>query len=301
MIFRKILVPLDGSILSEAAVDPALTLAEAAKGDLALLSAFTAQEMVDLAFSSLEPAVLPPGAAPMRERLSVYLDGLRSSRASQGVPIETVVIEGEAADCVVETAVANHADLILMSTHGRSGASRLFLGSVTESVLRRAPCPVLAVRGQPTFRRIIIVVNQIMLSEQALDPGFAIASCFGAQVHLLLVSSDSPINPRPNSERDETASQPQGNETFRHEEAYLEDLKDRYQMAQPVVTAVRGGKRESAILAYAEAQDADLIVLASRGRTGLRRWLFGSVSGKIMRQAPCSVMVIPPQPRVAGW
>lgn len=293
MLFKKILLPLDGSILSETALAPALALAQAAKGELLLVSAFSSQEMADLAFYGLEAVTKSSNAAPLRQRLANYLDNVRSSRAGSGVPLRTLVLEGEAADCLVETAVAEQADLIIMSTHGRSGASRLFLGSVTEDVLRRAPCPVLAVRGQPTFRQILITVNQTTLSEQALDPGFAVAGCFAAQVHLLMVSPDGPINPELAAEWDETADRERGDEAFHHEEAYLEDLRDRYEMERSVTTAVRGGKRESAILSYADVHDIDLIVMASRRYTGLKRWIFGSVSEKVLRHAPCSVMVIP--------
>ena len=301
MLFKKIMVPLDGSVLSETALEPALALAQVDRGEILLLSAFSPQESVDVAFYGLEVAPIPADVAPLHERLNDYLDHLRSSRAGSGVPLRTLALEGEAADCIVETAVSHQTDLIVMSTHGRSGASRLFLGSVTESVLQRAPCPVLAVRGQPIFRRLLITVNQTMLSEQALDPGFAVAGCFGAQVHLLMVSPDGPVNPESAVEWDATADQQRGEEAFRHEEAYLEDLRDRYQMTQSVVTAVRGGKRESAIFSYADVHEIDLIVMASRQRTGLRRWLFGNLSEKALRQAPCSVMMIPPQPQTREY
>jgi nucleotide-binding universal stress UspA family protein len=301
MLFKTILLPLDGSLLSETALDPALLLAKATKGELLLLSTFSGQEMVDPTVYGLETVTTPVDLTPLRERLTSYLDSLRSSRAGAGVPMRTVVMEGDAAGCVVETAVTEKANLIVMSTHGRSGASRLFLGSVTESVLRRATCPVLAVRGQPAFRNILVTVNQTTLSEQALDPGFSIASSFGAQVHLLMVSPDAPVNPESAAEWDEMADKQRGEEAFQHEEAYLEDLRDRYQMAQPVITAVRGGKRESAILSYADVHKIDLIIMASRRHTGLKRWVFGSVSEKVLRHAPCSVMVIPPQPQVGGW
>lgn len=294
MLFKKIMVPLDGSVLSEQALEPALALAQAHRGEILLLSAFSPQEPVDAAFWGLEIAPVPADVAPLRERLHNYLDHLRQSRAGLGVPLQTLALEGKAADCIVETAVTYQTDLIVMSTHGRSGASRLFLSSVTESVLQRAPCPVLAVRGQPTFRRVLIIVNQTMLSEQALDPGFAVAGCFGAQVHLLMISPDGPIGPEAASEWDEATGRQRGEEAFRHEEAYLEDLGDWYQMTQPVVTAVRGGKQENAIPAYAKAHEVDLIVLAIYRHSGLRRWLFGNLSEQILRHAPCSVMMIPP-------
>lgn len=83
------------------------------------------------------------------EDKGVAMETLRSLKApSPRLTIEYRLLEGEPAPVIAETAAEVDADLIVMGTHGRTGLSRLMMGSVAEAVLRRAPCPVLTVRGK---------------------------------------------------------------------------------------------------------------------------------------------------------
>jgi nucleotide-binding universal stress UspA family protein len=93
-------------------------------------------------------AIMPP--------VEPNLDELRESLADYAVPdgslnVERLLLEGEPLDEIVALARQMPADLIVMGTHGRSGISRLLMGSVAEAVLRAAPCPVLTLRTQPTY------------------------------------------------------------------------------------------------------------------------------------------------------
>lgn len=281
MLFKKILVPLDGSALAEMALEPALALAQGMKGELVLLSVLPVQETVDVAHYSFEGAPpLPPDPGPMRERLVNYLDSIHASRAGCGVLMRTLVAEGNPAGCILETAVSEHIDLIVMGTHGRSGLSRWLLGSVTEKVLQQAECPVLAVRGQPSVRHILILADETMLAAQALDPGFALAGALHAQVHLLGLPAGTAGDPA---------------EVFRQEESYLEDMCERYAVSEPLQTAVGHGKPEEAIAAYCQEQAIDLIVLAGRDRSGLRRWLAGNLFEKVLRKTNASLLAVRPE------
>jgi nucleotide-binding universal stress UspA family protein len=290
--FKKILVPLDGSQLSEFALNPALALAKANKAELILMSAIREKEVVEID-EFYEPTTSPmplPDTQPMRARLKNYLDSIAQTRVGIGVTVRTLVLEGDAASCVLETAVSEHTDLIIMGTHGRSGVSRFLLGSVTQKVWRQAPCPVMAIRDEQPIKNILIPINQMMLSQHALDPGFAIGGGLSAQVHLLIASQDSAL-----IWEDEVELRP-GQKPFRQkliediynqEGAYLVDLEDRYHTAPPI-TAVLSGTKEEAILAYTAENDINLIVCQS----GERRWFQSSISEKIINNSQSSLLIL---------
>jgi len=296
--FKTILVPLDGSLLSECALAPALALAQTYKAEIVLVTVLVERATIPTDEYYDAPASLIPELeiSPMRERLANYLDSIVETRAGANVSMHAIVLEGGAADGVVKTAVSSQADLIVMGTHGRSGMSRWLLGSVTQKVIRNAPCPVIAVRDERPLKNILITLDQTTLSEQALDPGFAVAGALNARVHLLTIIENAASSPEGG---EWAAAEPKshttlGEELFAQEEAYLHDLEIRYQTTQPVKTAVRTGKPQHAILAYAAEQNIDLIVMATHNRAGVKRWLYKSVTEQVMNGSQCSMLILKP-------
>lgn len=141
MKFEKILVPLDGSVLAEAALARAAELAAGGDGTLMLIRAAEAHTL--------------PGVDPTEAQVEVvqeaeeYLGAVAARLERDGLKrVETSVWYGPAASAIVEAARLRKADLIVMSTHGRSGVGRLILGSVAESVLRGTATPILLLRAQ---------------------------------------------------------------------------------------------------------------------------------------------------------
>lgn len=136
---KTILVPLDGSILAEAALAPAVELARNNSAKLVLLRAAEAHPlpMADPAAAQVEAV----------SRAEAYLAGVRRRLTGSGVAdVEITVWYGSPAKTVVEAAHFRKADLIVMSSHGRSGLGRLVLGSVAETVLRATAVPILLIR-----------------------------------------------------------------------------------------------------------------------------------------------------------
>jgi nucleotide-binding universal stress UspA family protein len=136
---RTILVPLDGSPLAERALPEAVELARQRGARLLLLRAAEAH--------------VPLGADPTQAQVRVvqeaeaYLASVKAQLAATGIPdVETSVWYGPPASAIVEAARLRGADLIVMTTHGRSGLGRLILGSVAESVLRGTTTPILLLR-----------------------------------------------------------------------------------------------------------------------------------------------------------
>ena len=136
----RILVPLDGSILAETAMWTALDLAEKNGATISLLRAAVAHALPGS--DTVEAQVIA-----VREAEEYLASAARRLKARGFERVETHVWYGQPAAAVVEAANVQKADMIVMSTHGRSGLGRLILGSVAESVLRGTTVPILIVRA----------------------------------------------------------------------------------------------------------------------------------------------------------
>ena len=147
--FKKILVPLDGSALAEHALLPASRIAERFGGELLLLRVVVSERTLPrLAHLTPRPASAPAsGVSPLMDEAEAYLAAL-----ALPVRAQRLVLSGAAPELIVATAEEAGAELIVMSTHGRDGLLRLLYGSVAEAVLRGATVPVLLVPSRASVR-----------------------------------------------------------------------------------------------------------------------------------------------------
>jgi universal stress protein A len=145
MIPTNILVPTDFSPSAERALDYACALAAKLGAKVHVINA------IGSVLPELSVALTDQMLSSIRHNNTEALEKLLAPRRAQVTFGEVSVVDDDARDAILKTAKAVHADLIVIGTHGRRGLARMFLGSVAEEVLRRAPCPVLAVRleGQP--------------------------------------------------------------------------------------------------------------------------------------------------------
>ena len=147
--FKKILIPLDGSKLGEAALPHVENLAIMANSEVILYQAVPPADGIVLSpdgeiFSTVREEGANSGLSDAAQK---YLDGLKDKLASNGVTVRTEVQPGHPAESIIDFAKAEGIDLIAMSTHGRSGISRWVFGSVADKVLHAAETPVLLVRA----------------------------------------------------------------------------------------------------------------------------------------------------------
>ena len=150
-LFRKILCPIDFSDHSLAALDVALKVTQQNDAKLYLLNVAP----VPAGAAGFQP--VPLDAYPFHEKdRQEELAKLGRERIPAVVRYETLVISGDPAERVLETARALAADLIVMGTHGHRGLGRLVLGSVAERVVRESPLPVLTVRATARVRNAFI-------------------------------------------------------------------------------------------------------------------------------------------------
>lgn len=143
--FRKILVPLDGSDLAERALEPAFALAHKFGSEIILLRVIVPDELLVSLPSLIPPVATRYQTKPLRhaEEADAYLFGVKMRWSASGVRILTEVLGGTPPQVIVTYAQEHLVDMIVMSTHGRSGFSRLIYGSVAEAVLRGAHLPIL--------------------------------------------------------------------------------------------------------------------------------------------------------------
>lgn len=144
--YKRILVPTDGSSVSEAAVDAAIDLAQARGSEIVALSVAVPEPV----FQSLEGAIpYDPGLQvdALLEHARGCVDAIAARAASAGVSCIPVTCSAlDAAEAIADTARERDCDLIVMGSHGRRGLSRLLAGSVTQAVLADAPVPVMVLR-----------------------------------------------------------------------------------------------------------------------------------------------------------
>ncbi len=144
--FTKIVVPLDGSELAEAILPSVCALAKCTGGEILLLRVVRA------------PVVAYAGDFLVDERIeeiteseaTAYLTQIAADLEKEHLNVSLQVVNGLAADTILDFAARSHADLIAMSTHGRGGFPRLFLGSVADEIVRNSEIPVLLVRSKTT-------------------------------------------------------------------------------------------------------------------------------------------------------
>jgi len=144
--FEKILVTLDGSGVAEKALEPAFTLAQAFESEVILLRVVMVEEVavaagMGMAYFDLQEAL----EKHAREEAEAYLKRIETHWRNTGARVHGEVAAGAPAEKIAETAKRARADLIMMSTHGRAGLSRLIYGSVAEAVLRAAVAPVMLI------------------------------------------------------------------------------------------------------------------------------------------------------------
>ena len=294
---KRILCPIDFSDFSQRAVDHALAIARWYESTVTLLHV---RALVPIAPTA--PEMLPPMALTAEERDELMGALSRYLPASPGVTIDRDVVEGHAATEILEQAKSLPSDLIILGTHGRTGFERLLLGSVTERVMRKAPCPVLSVPRQPEiatpatplFKRILCAVDFSDCSMRALDYAVSMAQEADARLTVLHVFD---LEGAMSEHWRDRLTPP----SLRKELETLEsERRDRLARAIPanvssycdVQTVMASGTPYREILRVAGEQSSELIVMGVHGRNAADMLFFGSTTNHVVRQAPCPVLTI---------
>src|SRR5579864_2269076 len=185
----KVLVPLDGSKLSEALLPLGARLVTGSCGSIVLMHAVIPSEYFSVTAAQY--------VHQERRRTAKYFDQLAERISDGEFGVETRILTGEASREIVAEAKRSHVDLIAMASHGRSGVREWPFGSIAERVLRNTNLPVLVFRGmvKPSYaiRKILIALDGSEDAQEVLGPAADLATVFGASLILAHVGKKYPL------------------------------------------------------------------------------------------------------------
>jgi nucleotide-binding universal stress UspA family protein len=288
--FTHILVPLDGSKLAEMALIPAINITKAMRPKLTLL-----RVVPQFAILAADPTLYEEMNRMGEEESLSYLRSI-AEEMDASTPVEVAGESGQPADVIINYAESMGVDLILMSSHGRSGISRWVFGSVAEHVMRKAPCSTAIVNARadqtlPEQTKVLIPLDGSKLAEQALQPGSSLAMAFGAELHLLRIIPSAHQVLETGSMKS-VFDEVEKNELI-EAEAYLKEKESEISNSHPkIVVEIEKGSTADNIINYAVEHEIGMIVMSSHGRSGFKRLVYGSVAEKVLRGACCTTMII---------
>lgn len=284
--FANILVPLDGSSLSERALPYAARLAKGAGAHLRLLH--------------VQPKELDSKHPWIEADVGARIEDLAGRLRAQGVQATARTIAAEPpVDGILAGADEPPADLIVMSTHGRSGIGRWLYGSVADAILRRSIVPVMLIPSTCDHvwsadrpLKILVPLDGSDNAEVALGPAQMLRRAMGAELFLLRVVDQSSdvvwrFDPVGLQMREIPPVQ------IEHAQAYLTTIASAPAPGgETMGTLVDVGTPASTISKVARQEDIDLIVMATHGRTGLARLTMGSVATTTVHRAHTPVLLV---------
>ncbi|HEX9565768.1 MAG TPA: universal stress protein [Gemmatimonadaceae bacterium] len=305
---RKILVPLDGSAFAEQAVETARAIAHRAGAGIEFLSVH--QPDVPASRLSGAPSRDTRLDVELHNSIQTYIQRIeRAERARSTFEVNGVLREGPVADSIVAQAVEGSADLIVMTTHGRSGLGRLWLGSVADRVIRSSTVPVLLVRlgetpvaGAVPLRTVVVGAAGNDEDDRVVTASVDVTELAGVEYTLVHVLTPPPriaaVDPAVGPPPDEMAGLPANVDTDRVNaaERYLEWMAGplRARGATARTRLVKAASTPQALVDVAREVQADLVVVGTAARSPIARFFLGSTADKVVRTAPCSVLVCPP-------
>jgi nucleotide-binding universal stress UspA family protein len=294
-VFDRVLVPLDGSARAEAVLVQLRPILR--RVDTEVLVVRAAWLPVSLARG--DTAGL---AGELKAEAGSYVDGVVARLVNEGVKARRILCEGPAAEMILEAAARENADLIAMATHGRTGLARWAMGSVAEKILRASEVPVLLMKSftpagavpakETPFRKILLPTDGSEHSMAAVPWAIGMGRLFDSEFDVVYSSPGPPsvmgsyfgtmIEPVL-QEPPEVAGEVARRAAQRITEAGFR--------AVPLAVS---GDPAAQIVDLAASRGANLVVMSSHGRTGLGRWVFGSVAEKVLRSSPVPVLVVRP-------
>jgi nucleotide-binding universal stress UspA family protein len=302
---KPLIVALDGSAFADASLPVAVGLARRLRAELVLVSVLDS-----------DPWRYATGGAPFADRqleqereaewrdaVQRYLDGARARIASlpDAPPVRTRILTGPVADSLLEHVHEIGAAMLVVTTHGRGGLSRSWIGSVTEALLRATPVPLVAVRPTEAplpphtlpdwqLRRVLVALDGSPQSEQVLDP---LRPLLAGSTECVLMRAVSPLHPMLRAVATGEEFERDLAEQRAMVTTYLRRVEARLQQEGVSVSHCAHEEFEPhrAICECADTLASDLIALATHGRGATGRLLLGSVADKVVRTANRPVLL----------
>ncbi len=278
--FNPILVPLDGSSLAETILPHVSVFAKVDASEVILLRILDKQSQI---YS--KETVDPLDWQIRKAEASAYLEHLAGQLVDTGLKARTEILEGNAAESIVEYAQVNDIPLIMLSSHGRSGITGWNVSSVVQKVILRARTSIMIVRAYKTeasemedfrYKRILVPLDGSQRAESVLPRATAIARAQDAQVIIAHVVRQ-PEMPRrtPLNQEDQELVERVTYRNRAEAEKYLAELKTRLDVNSETRILISKSVI-STLHEFIEREEIDLVFLSAHGYTGETRWPYGS-------------------------
>jgi nucleotide-binding universal stress UspA family protein len=286
-IYNRVLVPLDGSTAAEFAIRFGADLASKHDAELVLLHLrFVSTPVGDTEQAETE--------GQTEAQTQEYLAGLRKDLRAAGIRVQDRVAEShDLSGTLFQVVESERISVIVMSTQGRTPMMHWLFGSNVEKALNSLPVPILLVR--PMYQKIIVPLDGSTWSETAIPRAVEIARVHDAEVVLLHVYQSKAG--RYEGQWALAGQQEIADQTYEQMRDQLVALRNRLRAeglsAREVL--IRSTNPAQAICDFVNAEDGiNLIVMSTHGRTGLARWLVGSVAQQVLKEARCPVTLVHP-------
>lgn len=282
----RIIVPLDASTTSEAALPYAAAIAQATGAEVQVLSVF---EQEPDRLGAAPPGVRERFARQAHEKLGWRLHEAVARLAEMGVRATTRVVTGEPVDAILSAADEDAGAMIIMATHGRAGLDRWLIGSVADKIMRMASRPTLLVRSGDTpsaeaaveIKRIMVPLDGSAYAEAALEPAGDLAAHTGAEIILVRLEPwtfgvAAMYDYLPNANEIQASH-------IKEAKDYLEAQRAKLPDGVAVRTTVVHGSPLTQLAAFAHQESVDLTVLSTHGAGGFPRLVMGSTADRLIR------------------
>ncbi|RPH60903.1 MAG: universal stress protein [Acidobacteria bacterium] len=299
---KRILCPVDFSEFSRHALEHAVMLARWYDSTVTVFHAYPLATLPMIFAGDPSGSAVSPTSTPgeLREEAVAQLASFAAAVQPTGVRVSLEARPGNAVPNILDLAQSLSSDLIVIGTYGRSGIDRLILGSVTEKVLRKSPCPVMTVPppvSAPSesalvlFKRILCAIDFSDPSTKALELALSLAQEANAELLILHVIEGVP----------DTQHWKQGDPTLLR---YILDAEAdaSRQLRESISSEARNwckpvellttGKAYREILRVARERDVHLIVMGVHGRNPVDLMFFGSTTHHVIRSATCPVLTL---------
>jgi nucleotide-binding universal stress UspA family protein len=307
---RSVLVPLDGSRFAEQALPLALVIARAERAKLRLV----------LVHQKLSPPMDKATARlarsmdlALRKAERDYLRGVvEMHRGEASRQVVGVTIAGPVAPTLLKYIREIGPDLVVMTTHGRGGIQRAWLGSIADQLIRSVEIPTILVRPAEGEGAAAVPVSEILVcldgspsAEGVLEPVAALAGALDARLGLLQVVPPVPLMTDPMLAYATSFDERLTAIHRQQAEEYLAEIAGQMRDAglQASARVITGASVAEAIFEAARREPVGMLAVATHGRGGLRRMVLGSVADKLVRGAEKPILVVrrrkPPRPRTA--
>ena len=280
--YTRILIATGGSPWSDTAVAYAIALATHMRAELCILT------VLNVSGVYATPDVMTSSELLMEsvEQQGQDLLAQATSRATDaGVPHVAILKWGNVTETVLQTAAEEQCDLIVLGSRGLSGFKRLMLGSISNAVTAKAQCPVLVIKQPPpaalSWRRVLVATGGSPWSDAAVDHALELASAQQLVLCLLYVEQR---RPRRTDSLSGLTSDAKNVLALAEARAAAAGVSYEAKLAHGDVTTM--------ILDTATKQQCDAIILGSRGLTGFKRLMLGSISNAVAATAPLPVLIV---------